>query len=188
MYIYNGVSRIMKVLKYFWRKTLCGRICATISSGYRYILVSEHIGQFLRSPEFQDILKKYLHIDFDEDWIGRLYGVINPYIDIDENFNMSSVIVSLDGTQTNNRDQVENWISKQLSLIYQLFKLQKVDMFNLFQEISIDFRHVGPANHENYLIVLDLVQRKDFTTKLKKMLIHLMIYSILAIIIFMIFF
>lgn len=173
----------MKVIKWIWRKTLLGRICATIQSGYRYILVSEQIGTFLKSKEFNDILKQYLHVDFDEDWIGRIYGVINPYIDIDEKFNVNSVIVSIDGERTNTHDQVEHWISKQLTLIYQLFKLQKVELFNLYNEIAIEFKHVGPENHENYLIVFDLVQRQDFVSKLKKMLIHLGVYSILAIII-----
>lgn len=175
----------MKMLSYIFRKTLLGRISTTISSLYRYLKIKSTIGEFIKSKEFQDILSKYLNTEFDEDWIGRLYGVINPYIDINDNLNVSSVIVSIDGEQTNTKDQVEHWISKQLSLIYQLFKLQKVDMFNLFQEITIDLKHVGPKNHENYLIILDLVQRKDFANKFKKMLIHFGIYSILIIIILM---
>lgn len=173
----------MRVLKYFFKKTLLWKIIDTCIAGYRYILVKDTVGEFIHSQEFTNVLKKYLRIDFDEDWIGRLYGVINPLLDIDNKVNLTSVIVELDGENTNNRAQVEHWVSKQLSLIYELFKLQKLDMYNLFQEVSIDLRHVGPKTHDNYLIVLDLVQRKEFSSKFKKMLIHAGVYSILALIV-----
>lgn len=168
---------------YFFRKTLSYRIFDTLVSGYQYIKVNETIGKFIHSQEFKDILKKYLKIEFDEDWIGRIYGVINPLLDIDNKMDMNSVIVELDGDNTNNRIQVQNWLSKQLSLIYELFKLQHVNMENLFNEISIDCKHVGPKEYDNYLIILDLVRRQIFSSKFKKMLIHMGVYSILILIV-----
>jgi len=173
----------MKVFMYFFRKTLSYRIFDTLVSGYQYIKVNETIGKFIHSQEFKDILKKYLKIEFDEDWIGRIYGVINPLLDIDNKMDMNSVIVELDGDNTNNRIQVQNWLSKQLSLIYELFKLQHVNMENLFNEISIDCKHVGPKEYDNYLIILDLVRRQIFSSKFKKMLIHMGVYSILILIV-----
>jgi len=173
----------MKVFMYFFRKTLLYRIFDTLLAGYQYIQAKETIGEFIHSQEFKDVLKKYLRIDFDEDWIGRIYGVINPLLDIDNKVNMNSVIVELDGDNTNNRIQVQTWLSKQLSLIYELFKLQRINLDNLFQEISIDCKHVGPKEHDNYLIVLDLVRRQIFSSKVKKLLIHIGVYSILILIV-----
>ena len=46
-------------------------------------------------------------------------------------------------------------------------------------------KHIGPITADNYLIVFDMISRKLFAKSIKNMLIHLSIYTIIALILFM---
>ena len=104
---------------------------------------------------------------------------MNPMIDINGKFNMNNTIMEIDGNNTNNNDQIQYWVYKQLKLIGGLFKMQ-----NLYNYINLEIIHVGPISADNYLIVFDMVSRKLFSKSIKKMLVHLSIYLIIAFILF----
>lgn len=172
----------MVFLKNIFKTLWIGKLFYTIKSLYIYIKSYDFIHDTLYSEDFNSIIEKYLHVKLHKDWIGRLYGVINPNIDIKGNFDISSNIIEIDGQNTNNNEYVKTWIYRQMNMVAQLFKIHK-----LYEYISMDITHVGPINGDNYLIVFDMVDRQDFTKNLKRLSIHSIIYLILILTLIIIF-
>jgi hypothetical protein len=165
----------MKFIRKFFGWTLTYKTLAFIEGVYTYIKDYYYISDTLYSDEFKHVIKKYLRIDLSKDWIGRLYGVINPNIDINGNYDFNNTILEIDGENTNNNDFVKHWVYKQMDLISQLFKIEK-----LYDYISVDFKHVGPNSADNYLFVIDVISRKYMAQTFKSMFKMLCIYGILA--------
>lgn len=172
----------MKFIRKIFSNFLIYKIYNFIVSIVYYAKDYSLISDTLYSREFKKVIMKYLKCELDKDWLGRLYGIINPNIDINGNLDVTSLIVELDDANTNNEEQVKGWIYKQMMLISELFKIEK-----LYSYITLDLKHVGPVNHDNYLIVFDITSRKYMATAFKKMMYHIFFYIILGFILFLIF-
>ena len=159
-----------KVLSIF----LTYKIIEFIRSIVTYIKDYKLISDTFYSYHFKKVIIKYLKCELDKDWLGRLYGVINPNIDINGNIDVSSMILEMDDYKTNNEEYVKNWIYKQMTLISSLFKIEK-----LYDYINLDIKHVGPQNHDNYLIVFDISSRQYMGYCFKRMMIQMIIYGII---------
>ncbi len=166
----------MKFFRNLFYKTLLGKIYLTIQAAIQYIKDYEYISDTLYSDAFKLVLKEYLNLDIKKDWIGRLYGVINPNIDIDGKFNITNTIIEFDDDFTNNNEYVKYWAHKQLSLIGRVFSIEQ-----LYNYIDLEFKHVGPLQADNYLLIFDIVSRKLFVRNLKSTILHAFIYGIIAI-------
>lgn len=142
---------------------------------YWYIKTKHYISDTLYSNEFKFVMKKYVNINLKRDWVGRLYGVINPIIDINGNQDLRNVIIEMDDENTNSNQYVRNWIYKQMELISDLFKINK-----LYDYISLDIEHIGPSSQDNYLVVIDIVARKEMESALKSILKHSILYIMIA--------
>lgn len=173
--IYKKSHGISWILKKIGSNTLTWRLVMLVQSIYRYITDMSYISDTLYSKEFLTVLKQYLRISVKKDWIGRLYGVINPYIDIDGKIDFNNAIIEIDGDNTNSNEYVKNWVYRQFNLIDNLFKINK-----LYDYINVDIKHVGPLNADNYLIVIDVVSRKEMTYMLKRVLKQTILYMIIA--------
>lgn len=173
--IYKKSHGISWILKKIGSNTLTWRLVMLVQSIYRYITDMSYISDTLYSKEFLTVLKRYLMISIKKDWIGRLYGVINPYIDIDGKIDFNNTIIEIDGDNTNSNEYVKNWVYRQFNLIDNLFKINK-----LYDYINVDIKHVGPLNADNYLIVIDVVSRKEMTYALKRVLKQTILYMIIA--------
>ena len=173
--IYKKSHGISWILKKIGLNTLTWRLVMLVQSIYRYITDMSYISDTLYSKEFLTVLKQYLRISVKKDWIGRLYGVINPYIDIDGKIDFNNTIIEIDGDNTNSNEYVKNWVYRQFNLIDNLFKINK-----LYDYINVDIKHVGPLNADNYLIVIDIVSRKEMTYALKRVLKQTILYIIIA--------
>ena len=173
--IYKKSHGISWILKKIGSNTLTWRLVMLVQSIYRYITDMSYISDTLYSKEFLTVLKQYLRISVKKDWIGRLYGVINPYIDIDGKIDFNNTIIEIDGDNTNSNEYVKNWVYRQFNLIDNLFKINK-----LYDYINVDIKHVGPLNADNYLIVIDVVSRKEMTYMLKRVLKQTILYMIIA--------
>lgn len=173
--IYKKSHGISWILKKIGSNTLTWRLVMLVQSIYRYITDMSYISDTLYSKEFLTVLKQYLRISIKKDWIGRLYGVINPYIDIDGKIDFNNTIIEIDGDNTNSNEYVKNWVYRQFNLIDNLFKINK-----LYDYINVDIKHVGPLNADNYLIVIDVVSRKEMTYALKQVLKQTILYMIIA--------
>ena len=173
--IYKKSHGISWILKKIGSNTLTWRLVMLVQSVYKYITDISYISDTLYSKEFLTVLKQYLRISVKKDWIGRLYGVINPYIDIDGKIDFNNTIIEIDGDNTNSNEYVKNWVYRQFNLIDNLFKINK-----LYDYINVDIKHVGPLNADNYLIVIDVVSRKEMTYALKRVLKQTILYMIIA--------
>lgn len=165
----------MKFFKKLLSFTLIYKIIESIKNIYYYIRDYGYISDTLYSDAFSLVLLRYLNLEVKKDWIGRLYGIINPNIDINGNFNVNNMIIEIDGDNTNNNEQVKAWAYKQLELIGQLFKIQ-----NLYDYIDLTFKHVGPKEADNYLLIFDMISRKIMVKSFKKVIIHAGIYAVIA--------
>lgn len=179
--IYKKSHGISWILKKIGSNTLTWRLVMLVQSIYRYITDMSYISDTLYSKEFLTVLKRYLRISIKKDWIGRMYGVINPYIDIDGKIDFNNTIIEIDGDNTNSNEYVKNWVYRQFNLIDNLFKINK-----LYDYINVDIKHVGPLNADNYLIVIDVVSRKEMTYALKRVLKQILIYILICLVIMII--
>lgn len=169
----------MKFLKKLLSFTVIYKIIYTIQCIYYYAKDYGYISDTLYSDEFALVLKRYLNLNVKKDWIGRLYGVINPNIDQDGKYNPNNTIIELNDNYTSNEEYIKHWTHKQLNLIGNLFKIH-----NLYNYITLTFEHVGPDNLDNYLLIFDIASRKELTKMLKKTGLQLLIYFIIFILIF----
>lgn len=163
------------------KKTFIGRIVVTIQSLINYVKDYEYISDTLYSEAFKIVLKEYLNVNIKKDWIGRLYGIINPNINEEGKFDITKTIIELDEDNTNNNEFVKHWTYKQLNIIGQVFKIE-----NLYHFIDLEFKPVGPKGADNYLLVFDIVSRKEFIKNLKKMFLHGFVYAIIALIVILV--
>ena len=76
--------------------TLTYKILAFIESTYYYIKDYLVIKDTLYSYELKLVLAKYIKCQVERDWLGRLYGIINPYIDINGKLDISSMIIEME--------------------------------------------------------------------------------------------
>jgi len=166
----------MKFIANLFYKTFIGRFCKTIKSIYNYLKDYEYISDTLYSDAFKIVLKEYLNVNIKKDWIGRLYGIINPNINKEGQFDITKTIIELDDEDTNNNEYVKHWTYKQLTIIGEVFKIE-----NLYHFINLEFKPVGPKGSDNYLLIFDIVSRKEFTKHLKNTLLHGTIYAIIII-------
>lgn len=171
----------MKFFKDLLGNLLIGRICKTISSLRDYLKDYEYISESFYSDAFKIVIKEYLNVNIKKDWIGRLYGIANPNISKEGQFDITRTIIEVDGDNTNNEEYVKYWVHKQLNLIGEVFKIE-----NLYHYINLEFRHVGPIEGDNYLLIFDIVSRKEFAKNFKEMLLHTSIYAIIGLIVFFI--
>ena len=171
----------MKLSKWLWNNSFVCILFNTIK--YKHKLIKDHkkYKNIMTDEVFGEVARKYLNVELDEDWIGRFYGVINPNLDINGKFDPSTVIIEIDGDNTNSNEYVKNWIYKQLNLVSSLFNFN-----GLYDDIIVDIKPVGPAGFDNYLIVVDYASRLALAGWRKKLLWRLFAYSIIAFILCMI--
>jgi hypothetical protein len=164
----------MSIFGKLWKCTTSYRLYNFIRSGFQYRRDLKYVGETFYSSAFHKVIKKYLGVNLKEDWIGRLYGVANPNIK-DGKWDVSTMIIEIDGDNTNTNEGVRQWAFKQMQLIAQLFKIE-----NMYDYISMEFKHVGPEELDNYLIIFDITSRIDFAKATRKFTYNM--FGILAII------
>lgn len=165
----------MKFFKKIFQHTLLYKTYNIFASFIQYVKDYNIISESFYSAEFNTLLKRYLNKEFRKDWIGRLYAVINPNLDIDGKLNFNNTIIELDDERTNNDRYVENWIYRQMGLLSDMFKLQ-----NMYSYISVSIEHVGPKNADNFLVIFDITSRVDMGIAFRKFVKHLFAYSIIG--------
>ena len=155
------------------RLSILYNLYVLITSYFTYRRELAIVKPILYTNKFKELLYKYLKIEFRTDWLGRIYGVINPIV-VNGKLDISSAIIELDDQKTNNEDQVKHFLYKQLSIIAQLFQME-----NLYTYLTCDIDHVGPINHDNFLVVFDMQARQEYTKNLKYFLLHFFLYIVI---------
>lgn len=163
------------MIKKIWRRSLLFYILQYITAAIKLKSDKSQYGDMFYNGIFGMLAQKYLNVELAKDWIGRLYGVINPNVDIDGNFNPGTTIIEIDGENTNNNEYVKTWIYKQLMLMSSIFSLK-----DMYEKITIDIRPVGPKEFDNYLIIFDFESRKNKVEWRKKTLLRLLFILCIA--------
>jgi hypothetical protein len=148
----------------------------TIATLIAYINSRNTIKKVFYSDEFKFILSSYLNTNFRNDWIGRIYGVINPNININGTIDFSNTIIELNDELTNDDLFVQNWIYRQLNLMKNALKIKNTAFFDY---IGMNIEKIEPQNQNNYLIIFDIVDRVEFVRSLKQLVKIISIYIML---------
>lgn len=165
-------------MKKIWTHTWIYKTYNMFRKYSEYRKVKKYVSPIIYTPEFKLILNKYLNIDIRKDWLGRLYGIINPSINREGFFDISNTIIEIDGDNTNSNNYVQYWVYNQLNMINNLFNFN-----NLYDYLTVDIQKVGPINTDNYLVILDIASRQEFASSFKRWLKMSIFYIIIALLI-----
>lgn len=164
----------MKLIRKFTNWTLVSSLIRAIYWTFCYIKDWRLVEESLHGDGFRSLLKHYLKMDSRIDWLGRVYGVVNPAINEKGEFDYNGMVFELNGVNTNNQTWVENWLYKQMILVNNIFDVQKTGFFDI---IDANVKHVGPENADNYLIVFDIASRKEMVRRWKRVLLQSIGYA-----------
>ena len=167
----------MKLIRKFINWTLVSSLIRAIYWTFCYIKDWRLVEESLHGNGFRSLLKHYLKMDSRIDWLGRVYGVVNPAINEKGEFDYNGMVFELNGVNTNNKTWVENWLYKQMILVNNIFDVQKTGFFDI---IDANVKHVGPENADNYLIVFDIASRKEMVRRWKRVLLQGIGYAAVA--------
>lgn len=171
----------VKILRRFFNKTLCSKIYNTFKYLYYYIQDINTFSDKFESDDFIRILHNYLYGNFKKDWLGRIYGIVNPNLDKDGKYDQNRIIFEFDNETTHSNKFTETWIMKQLMLCKAMFRLEK-----LFDYISLDMKEVSPIGYDNYLLIFSYTSQKELFKSLKGTFWHALVYGIIAVILIII--
>ena len=167
----------MKLIRKFTNWTLVSSLIRAIYWTFCYIKDWRLVEESLHGDGFHSLLKHYLKMDSRIDWLGRVYGVVNPAINEKGDFDYNGMVFELNGVNTNNQTWVENWLYKQMILVNNIFDVQKTGFFDI---IDANVKHVGPENADNYLIVFDIASRKEMVRRWRRVLLQGIGYTTVA--------
>ena len=167
----------MKLIRKFINWTLVSSLIRAIYWTFCYIKDWRLVEESLHGDGFHSLLKHYLKMDSRIDWLGRVYGVVNPAINEKGEFDYNGMVFELNGVNTNNKTWVENWLYKQMILVNNIFDVQKTGFFDI---IDANVKHVGPENADNYLIVFDIASRKEMVRRWKRVILQIIVYAVVA--------
>ena len=167
----------MKLIRKFTNWTLVSSLIRAIYWTFCYIKDWRLVEESLHGDGFRSLLKHYLKMDSRIDWLGRVYGVVNPAINEKSEFDYNGMVFELNGVNTNNKTWVENWLYKQMILVNNIFDVQKTGFFDI---IDANVKHVGPENADNYLIVFDIASRKEMVRRWKRVILQSIAYAVVA--------
>lgn len=167
----------MKLIRKFTNWTLVSSLIRAIYWTFCYIKDWRLVEESLHGNGFRSLLKHYLKMDSRIDWLGRVYGVVNPAINEKGEFDYNGMVFELNGVNTNNQTWVENWLYKQMILVNNIFDVQKTGFFDI---IDANVKHVGPENADNYLIVFDIASRKEMVRRWRRVLLQGIGYAAVA--------
>ena len=167
----------MKLIRKFTNWTLVSSLIRAIYWTFCYIKDWRLVEESLHGDGFRSLLKHYLKMDPRIDWLGRVYGVVNPAINEKGEFDYNGMVFELNGVNTNNQTWVENWLYKQMILVNNIFDVQKTGFFDI---IDANVKHVGPENADNYLIVFDIASRKEMVRRWKRVILQSIGYAVVA--------
>ena len=164
----------MKLIRKLTNWTLVSSLIRAIYWTFCYIKDWRLVEESLHGNGFRSLLKHYLKMDSRIDWLGRVYGVVNPAINEKGEFDYNGMVFELNGVNTNNQTWVENWLYKQMILVNNIFDVQKTGFFDI---IDANVKHVGPENADNYLIVFDIASRKEMVRRWKRVILQSIGYA-----------
>lgn len=132
----------------------------------KYLILSIRYNRLLnkiyQEERLLEGLSKLFGSEVKQDWIGRIYVVINPHIK-DGKWNPESVIQEL-GNDNISKIVVTNMIMGTLNTVRQFIKTN-----NLFDLLTYDIRKI--SDNDDYLLIMEPITYPDLKNYTKKFLI-----------------
>lgn len=107
-------------------------------------------------------LSKLFKTDFHQDWIGRVYAVLNPNLDENGNYSPNTQIFEYGESGLNNEKMIEQWVMEKLMVVSRF-----INANNLFELLSYSIKKLD--NYDNYLFILEPITLADCLKWSKRM-------------------
>lgn len=115
---------------------------------------------------------------FKQDWIGRVYTVLNPLI-IGDEVQINTQILEYGPDGLSNKSWIDKWVMDKLTIAQQFIRTN-----NLFELLTYDIKQL---DEYNYLFVMQPIVNLDLKKYTKRFIITYSLIIILLIILLIIF-
>ena len=139
---------------------------------YLHIKYSKIIKKVIKDEGLLHKFSQLYGVNFKEDWIGRIYAVLNPYI---KNGKYDPEAITYENTAEgfDPRTYLENWIMERLAVASQFIHAN-----NLFELLTYDIKKLD--EDDNFLFVVQPVTLSELQHTSKKFFRNLLILIVLA--------
>ena len=138
-----------------------------------YIKYKRILDKTYKDEDIIQGLSKMFQSEFKQDWVGRLYCVINPYIR-DGKYEPNTRIFNYTETEANTDVFVEQYIMNTLNAANLFIKAN-----NLFDLLTYEIRKID--DYGNYLFIIKPIPYNDFIKYTKLFTIPLIILIVVII-------
>ena len=141
---------------------------------FQHIKYSKILKNVYKEEDLLNNLSKLFKHEFKQDWIGRVYTVINPYI-VNGQYDETAVIFEKGDNGLNDNTYIEQYIMEKL-LIADKFIYNN----NLFDLLTYNIKKLDDRG--NFLFIMKPITLDDFLKSTKNFLILLSILIVVGII------
>ena len=131
---------------------------------FKYLILSIQynriLGKAIREENILHGLSIMLGAELSQDWIGRIYGVVNPYVK-DGKFDPESIVTEL-GKDVPSEMAIEKFIMERLLIAQQFIRAN-----NLFDLLTYEIKKLD--DYENYLFVMEPIPYAELFTWAKRL-------------------
>ena len=131
-----------------------------------YIRYSRVLNDVYKKENILEGLSSTLGTELKQDWIGRLYAVVNPYI-VDGKYDPSKIITEI-GKDIPTNMVLEKYVMERFNIASQFIQVN-----NLFDLMTYKMTRLD--EYENYLLVLYPLPYSDLVVWGKRLLIELVV-------------
>lgn len=137
-----------------------------------YIRYNRVLNDVYKKENILEGLSSTLGTELKQDWIGRLYAVVNPYI-VDGKYDPSKIITEI-GKDIPTNMVLEKYVMERFNIASQF--IQANNLFDL-----MTYKMTRLDEYENYLLVLHPLPYSDLVIWGKRLLIELVVLMIILI-------
>lgn len=120
---------------------------------YLHIKYKRILNKVYKDENLLKNLSELFGHEFKQDWMGRVYTVVNPYI-INGKFNNESHIFEKDDNGLNNKEYIEQYMLQKLAVVSRFITVN-----NLFDLLTYDIKKLD--EYGNYLFVMKPITYDD---------------------------
>lgn len=133
-----------------------------------YIRYNRVLNDVYKKENILEGLSSTLGTELKQDWIGRLYAVVNPYI-VDGKYDPSKIITEI-GKDIPTNMVLEKYVMERFNIASQF--IQANNLFDL-----MTYKMTRLDEYENYLLVLYPLPYSDLVVWGKRLLIELVVLT-----------
>ena len=149
---------------------------------YRYFKFQKIIKKIAEIEELQSNLSKLFGAKFETDWAGRMWVVLNPYVqDMNDGIGHNNSVTNVfqynkDGSMSNSY-AIERWVMDRMNIANEF-----IANHNLFEILTYKIDKLDVDN--NYLFVIQNIMFDDAKDVIKRLLIMVPVLGVIAFVLF----